>query len=134
MKQSKTWLLSILIFSIVITSIHYTDNAIFVREYPEPEWFTTSGVLITWVVMTAIAIICYWLYSRQNYWLSYFMLGVYAGTGLSSPAHYFYGELSRFSVKMHLLIWTDVFAGLSVVAFITWSLLIAQEWRTTEEI
>jgi hypothetical protein len=37
-------------------------------------------------------------------------------------------------VKMHLLIWTDVFAGLSVVAFITWSLLIAQEWRTTEEI
>jgi hypothetical protein len=132
MKQSKTWLLSILIFSIVITSIHYTDNAIFVREYPEPEWFTTSGVLITWVVMTAIAIICYWLYSRQNYWLSYFMLGVYAGTGLSSPAHYFYGELSRFSVKMHLLIWTDVFAGLSVVAFITWSLLIAQEWRSQE--
>jgi hypothetical protein len=134
MKQSKTWLLSILIFSIVITSIHYTDNAIFVREYPEPEWFTTSGVLITWVVMTAIAIICYWLYSRQNYWLSYFMLGVYAGTGLSSPAHYFYGELSRFSVKMHLLIWTDVFAGLSVVAFITWSLLIAQEWSTNKEI
>jgi hypothetical protein len=67
----------------------------YVREYPEPEWFTTSGVLITWVVMTAIAIISYWLYSRQNYWLSYFLLGMYAGTGLSSPAHYFYGELSQ---------------------------------------
>lgn len=132
MKQSKTWLLSILILSIAITSIHYTDNAIYVNQYPEPEWFTTSGVLITWGVMTAIAIISYWLYSRQNYWLSYFLLGMYAGTGLSSPAHYFYGELSRFSVKMHLLIWTDVIAGLSVVAFLTWSLLIAQEWSNQE--
>ncbi|MBW4534824.1 MAG: hypothetical protein KME09_12895 [Pleurocapsa minor HA4230-MV1] len=134
MQQSKTWLLSILILSIAITSIHYTDNAIYVHEYPEPEWFTTSGVLITWIVMTAIAIICYWLYTRQLYWLSYFLLGLYAGTGLSSPAHYFYGELSRFSVKMHLLIWTDVFAGLSVVAFIIWSALIAQEWRSSKEI
>ncbi len=84
--------------------------------------------------MSAIAIISYWLYSRQNYWLSYFLLGMYAGTGLSSPAHYFYGELSQFSIKMHILIWTDVFAGLSVVAFLTWSLLIAQEWRNSKEI
>jgi hypothetical protein len=51
MQQSKTWLLSILIFSIAITSIHST-----------------------------------------------------------------------------------VIAGLSVVAFITWSLLIAQEWRSNKEI
>lgn len=131
-QQSKTWLLSILILSIAITSIHYTDNAIYVHKYPEPEWFTTSGVLITWGVMTAIAIISYSLYSRQNYWLSYFLLGMYAGTGLSSPAHYFYGELSQFSAKMHILIWTDVIAGLSVVAFLTWSLLIAQEWRNQE--
>jgi hypothetical protein len=134
MQQSKTWLLSILILSIAITSIHYTDNAIYVHEYPEPEWFTTSGVLITWVVMTTIGIIGYWLYTRQLYWLSYFLLGMYAGTGLSSPAHYFYGELSQFSGKMHLLIWTDVFAGLLVVAFITWSALIAQEWRSSKEI
>ena len=134
MQQSKTWLRTVLIFNIVITSIHYTDNAIFVRKYPEPEWFSTSGVLLTWVVMTAIAIIGYWVYSKQNYWLSYFLLGMYAGTGLSSPAHYFYGSLSEFSVKMHILIWTDVIAGLSVVAFLTWSFLIAQEWRINREI
>lgn len=134
MKQNKTWLLSVLILNIVITSIHYTDNAVFVHEYPEPEWFSTSGVLLTWIVMTAIAIIAYWVYSKQNYWLSYFLLGMYAGTGLSSPAHYFYGSLSEFSIKMHLLIWTDAIAGLSVVAFLTWSFLFAQEWRTNREI
>ncbi|MGL4882766.1 MAG: hypothetical protein ACRC8K_17165, partial [Waterburya sp.] len=133
-QQGKTWLLSIVILNIAITSLHYTDNAIYVREYPEPEWFTTSGVLITWVVMTQIGIIGYWLYSKQLFWLSYFLLGMYAGTGLSSFAHYFYGELSQFSAKMHLLIWTDVIAGLSVVAFIIWSALIAQEWRVSKEI
>ena len=128
-KHSQTWLLAVLIFSIAITSIHYTDNAIFVNEYPEPEWFTTSGVFITWIVMTAIGIMSYWLYSQQLFWLSYLFLGIYAGTGLSSPAHYLYGAISQFSLKMHALIWTDVIAGLSVVAFIVWSLLIAQEWR-----
>ena len=133
-KQNKTWLLAVLIFSIAITSIHYTDNAIFVRQYPEPEWFTTSGVFITWIVMTLVATLSYWLYSKQYFWLSYFLLGMYAGTGLSSPAHYFYGELSQFSIKMHVMIWTDVVASLLVVAFIIWSVLIAREWRSAEEI
>ena len=134
MSQSRTWLRIVLIFNIAVTSIHYTDNAIFVRQYPEPEWFSTSGVMLTWVVMTAIGIVSYWLHSKQNYWLSYFLLGMYAGTGLSSPAHYLYGSLSEFSIKMHLLIWTDVIAGLSVVAFLIWSFLIIREWRSAKEI
>lgn len=133
-EQSKTWLLAVLIFNIAITSIHYTDNAIFVNDYPEPEWFTTSGVFVTWIVMTSIGIITYWIYSQQYFWLSYFLLGIYAGTGLSSPAHYFYGELSQFSAKMHVLIWSDAIAGLSIVGFIIWSVLILQEWRTKEKI
>ncbi|MGF1591250.1 MAG: hypothetical protein ACFCU7_18795, partial [Pleurocapsa sp.] len=83
------YLIGILFTCKSLTSIHYTDNAIYVHNYPEPEWFTTSGVFITWGVMTAIAFISYWLYNQQLYWLSYFLLGMYAGTGLSSPAHYF---------------------------------------------
>ena len=133
-QQKKNWLLAVLIFSIVITSIHYTDNAIFVDRYPEPEWFTTSGVFLTWAILTLVAMISYWLYSQEHFWSSYFLLGMYAGTGLSSPAHYFYGELSQFSIKMHVLIWIDVIAGLSVVAFIIWSALITQEWRKKKEV
>ena len=133
-QQNKTWLLAILILNIVITSIHYADNAIFVRQYPEPEWITTSGIFTTWIVMTLIGIVGYWFYSKQNYWLSYLQLGAYAGTGLSSSAHYFYGELSQFSPKMHAFIWLDIIAGLAVVAFLTRSFLIDQEWRSRQEI
>ena len=131
-QQSKTWLLAILIFSIAITSIHYTDNAIFVNEYPEPEWITTPGVFISWGVMTAIAIMSYLLYNKQYFWLSYLFLGIYSVTGLSSPTHYLYGALSQFSIKMHVFIWLDAIAGLSVVAFIIWSALITQQWRKTK--
>lgn len=132
-QQNKTWLLAILIFNIVSTSLHYTDNAIFINKYPEPEWITTSGVFIAWGVMTLISIISYGFYTKQNFWLSYLLLGIYAGTGLSSLAHYFYGELSQFSIKMHAFIWSDAIAGLSVVGFIIWSALILQEWSVTEE-
>ena len=131
-QQSKTWLLSILIFNIAITSMHYTDNAIFLEDYPEPSWITTSGVFISWVIMTSIAIMSYWLYARQNFWSSYLFLSIYSITGLSSPAHYLYGELSQFSVKMHAFIWSDVVAGLLVLGFVIWSILIARQWRITE--
>ena len=131
--RGRKWLLIILLFNIAITSIHYTDNALFVANYPEPKWITTSGVFLTWIVMTSIGIIGYWFYRQQYYWLSYFLLGLYAGTGLSSPAHYFYGSWLRFSSKMHAFIWSDAIAGLTVVGFIIWSGLLAREWRTVKE-
>lgn len=124
-----TLLLTVVIANIIITSLHYTDNALFVDIYPEPQWFTTSGVFITWAIMTAIAIISYWLYSKKNYWLSYVALIIYSITGLSSPAHYLYGAMSEFSVKMHFLIWTDFLAGISVIGFIIWSGLVKKEWQ-----
>ncbi|MEM7594706.1 MAG: hypothetical protein AAF383_24940 [Cyanobacteria bacterium P01_A01_bin.83] len=128
-KQNKTWLLAILIFSIVITSIHYTDNAIFINNYPEPEWITRSGIFISWVVMTLIGITSYWLYRQHNYWWSYLLLSIYSVTGLSSPSHYLYGELSQFSLKMHTFIWSDVIAGSLVISFVIWSGLILKQWR-----
>ena len=131
--RSRKWLLAILILNIAVTSVHYTDNAIFVADYPEPEWITTSGVFLTWIVMTSIGIIGYWFYRQQYFWLCYLLLGLYAGTGLSSIAHYFYGSWSQFSFKMHAFIWSDTIAGLTVVGFIVWSVLLAQQWRTAKE-
>ena len=130
--NGKTGLQIILVLNIIITSLHYTDNALYVDLYPEPEWISTSGVFLTWGVMTAIGILGYWLYGKQKYWLSYLLLGIYAGTGLSSTAHYFYGALSQFSFKMHTFIWSDAIAGSLVVGFLVWSVLIAQQWRTTQ--
>lgn len=122
-------LLAILAINIAITSLHYTDNALFVDVYPEPNWITTSGVFITWGIMTVIALISYWLYLQKNYWLSYLALVIYSITGLSSPTHYFYGTMPEFSLKMHFLIWSDFIVGLLIVGFIMWSSLLKREWQ-----
>jgi hypothetical protein len=123
-------LLGIIVTNIIITIFHYADNALFVELYPEPEWITTSGVLITWGIMTAIASVSYWLYCQQKYWLSYSTLAVYSLTGLSSPIHYLYGDISNFSIKMDLLIWSDFIVGLSAIVFIAWSGLVKKEWKS----
>jgi hypothetical protein len=130
MKQKhQTILLLVLIASIISTSLHYTDNAIFVDRYPEPQWFTTSGVFITWGIMTLVGIVGYWLYTQQKFWASYLFLSVYSFTGLSSPAHYFYGAMSVFSLKMHALIWSDALTSLLVLVFVVWSALLSKDWQ-----
>jgi hypothetical protein len=127
--QHQTILLFVVIVSIISTSFHYTDNAIFVDKYPEPEWFTTSGVFVTWIVMTLIGIAGYWFYTKEKLWASYFCLSIYSLTGLSSPAHYLYGKMSEFSLKMHALILFDVLTGLLVLGFVIWSGLLLKEWQ-----
>ncbi len=127
--RSKT-LLVILITNIIITSLHYIDNAIFISKYPEPDWITVSGVYITWAILTLVGFAGYWFYRQNKLWLAYFCLGIYSITGLSSPTHYFYGAMSEFSVKMHALICLDAIAGALILLFVLRSLLWLREWQT----
>ncbi len=124
----RTTLLLFLLASIISTSFHYTDNATFINNYPEPDWITVSGIYITWIVMTIIGIVGYWLYTQEKLGLSYLCLCIYSVTGLSSPAHYFYGAMSNFSTKMHTLIWLDLLTGAFVLGFVIWSGLLLREW------
>lgn len=120
-------LLSLLIVSVVSTSIHYTDNFLFFKKYPQPEWITLPSIYISWIILTAIGVAGYWLYRNRRFWLAYVCLVTYSLTGLSSLGHYFYGAMSEFSAKMHLFIWTDGLTGLAVLGFTLWSGLILRE-------
>jgi hypothetical protein len=126
-------LLSIVICNCVTTWMHYTDNAIYVKQYPEPDWFTTSAVFITVALMTPIGLFGYWLYRQHKYLLAYIVLGIYAITGLSSPGHYLFPGAMDMTMKMHSLIWLDAIAGLSLIGFILWSAAILHEWSIISE-
>lgn len=121
-------LLLLLVISIISTFIHYTDNFFSFEQYPQPDWITLSSIYISWVVLTAIGIIGYSLYRSRRFGLAYLCLLLYSITGLSSLGHYLYGNLSDFSMKMHLFIWTDGLIGLSVLSFTLWSGLVLKEW------
>lgn len=128
-KSHQVGLLLVLVFNIVSTICHYTDNALFVDKYPEPQWFTTAGVFATLILMTPFGLLGYWLYCKGHFWAAYLCLGFYSITSLASPGHYLYPILSPMSVKMHVLIWTDAIAGMTLIIFLLWSGLFVQEWR-----
>jgi hypothetical protein len=122
----------LLIASIIATGIHFTDNYRFIEQYPQPVWITAPSIpsiYKSWLLLTAVGIAGYWLYKFDKFWLAYGCLILYSLTGLASPGHYFYGSLSQFSLKMHLLIWADGMTGLAVFGFTFWSALILKEWQ-----
>jgi hypothetical protein len=86
-KRPQQILLAILALNLVSTWLHYMDNALFLNQYPGPEWFTPLGVLATVIVMTPIGLFGYWLY-----------------TSVSSPGHYLFPMVTPMSFKMHGLI------------------------------
>ena len=119
--EVKRQLLKILLVTCTIsTAIHFTDNYLYIEQYPQPEWISASSIYISWLVWTVIGVIGYWLYSSQKYWLAYLCLVIYSFCGIDSLGHYFYGAMSDFSVKMHLLILTDGLTGLAVLGFTVW--------------
>jgi hypothetical protein len=120
----------ILIASIISTAIHFIDNYRFIHLYPQPIWITAPSIYQSWIILTVVGIIGYWLYKFRKFWLAYLCLMIYSLTGLASPGHYLYGSLSQFSLKMHLFIWTDALVGLAMLAFILWSSVILKEWLT----
>ncbi|MEE3717149.1 hypothetical protein V2H45_10365 [Tumidithrix elongata RA019] len=122
------WLRIFLLASIISTAIHYTDNYVFIADYPQPDWITLPSIYISWIVLTGIGILGYWLYQQDKFWLAYSCLSIYSLTGLSSVAHYFYGSISQFSLKMHFFIWTDWLTGFSILGFTLWSTFLAKSW------
>jgi hypothetical protein len=130
-KPHQKILLAILVLNLISTWLHYTDNALFLNLYPGPEWFTPTGVMAVVIVMTPIGLLGYWLYIKQLFWLSYCFLGVYSITSVSSPGHYLFPMVTPMSIKMHGLIWLDGISGLSLIGFLLWSWILAQEWRSS---
>ncbi|MDJ0703369.1 MAG: hypothetical protein QNJ46_08820 [Leptolyngbyaceae cyanobacterium MO_188.B28] len=130
-KRHQSILLAIILLNLISTWLHYTDNALFLSQYPGPDWFSPVGIFSAVAVMTPIGLFGYWCYSRQSLWLAYLSLSVYSITSVSSPGHYLFPMMAPMSLKMHSLIWLDAVAGLSLICFLLWSGVIAQEWRTT---
>jgi hypothetical protein len=133
-KSPQQILFAIVLLNLISTWLHYTDNALFLNQYPGPAWFTPIGILAIVIVMTPIGLSGYWLYIKRSFWSAYVLLGMYSVTSVSSPAHYLYPMIMPMSLKMHSLIWLDGLSGLSLICFIVWSWAILKEWKNSNVI
>lgn len=128
-KHRQTLLLSLLAINVVATLLHYADNFFFFERYPAPTWMHPHHVYIAWLILTPFAVAGYVQYVRQAFWSAYLCLCLYSVTSLGGSAHYFFGSVSTFSLKMHGLIWFEELVGYALVGFIVWSGFILKEWR-----
>jgi hypothetical protein len=128
--QRQTWLLIGLTINVVATILHYTDNFLFFAKYPAPVWMHPNHVWIAWLILVPFVVVGCIQYAKSNFWIAYFCLCVWALTSVGGIAHYFFGSMSDFSLKMHIFIWFEELTGLALLGFVFWSCLILQEWRT----
>jgi hypothetical protein len=116
-------LLVLLVAGVVSTAIHYTDNAVYVEDYPQPDWISEGLIYVSWVAFTAIGILGYRLYRAERYLPAHLLLLVYTYTGISSLGHYLYSGVEQLSARQHLHIATDAITGTAILAFVLWSAL-----------
>lgn len=116
----------VVVASVLITALHYTDNYLYIDDYPGPDWVHREIVYIAWSLLTLIGIAGYLFYRDGRATPAGMYLLVYSYTGLSSLGHYPYGSFDDFSPRMHAFIWTDALVGAAVLACAAWILLSGQ--------
>ena len=110
------WILG---FGIVSTGLHFTHNFVASDQYPDD---LVSGkvvqvaILVSWPLFTGIALYAYRLYAHGDYRRAHPMLIAYGFFGLTTAGHFLDGvpDIAPFWFGT---IFTDVLAGLAVLAF-----------------
>jgi hypothetical protein len=110
----------ILCFSILSTGAHYAHNFVRMDDYPGGGPAVKVAILLSWPLLTAIAIYGYRLYAAGRFREAHICLLLYAPLGLVTPAHFLYGE-PDIPAFFYATIFTDGIAGLAVVGFVVWS-------------
>ena len=112
--------------TIVLTLIHFTDNAVNVDEYPkagwQPDWFEWL-VVAGWFVYSAVGVAGYRFYREGREPAAEVCLLVYGVAVASSLAHFLYGSPAEMPVLSAVSVFVDVAAGLGIMAVAVWSAL-----------
>jgi len=115
----------ILAFSIASTLIHYTHNFVEIDSYPPSDLVSNglvqAGILISWPLLTLVGLLGYRWYSQRRFPAAQYALIAYAPLGLLTMGHFLEGnpEIPAF---FYATIFTDLIAGVAVLAFAAWSL------------
>ena len=107
--------------SIVVTAFHFTDNAVSIEDYPQPDWITEAVVWIAWPLFSAVGVAGYLLYRDGKFPLASWILLAYAFAGISSLGHFLSGSPDEFTTRGVVSILADGLAGVAVLTVALWS-------------
>ena len=122
----------VVIVSIVLTAFHFTDNALSIETYPQPDWISEAVVWISWPIFTALGITAYLLYSRGREQLGAWFLLAYSYTGLSSLGHFLSGSPDEFTTRGLISVFMDGAIGAVVLGVAIWAILAHRKQHVPE--
>lgn len=102
--------------------LHFMHNAVYLRNYPNlPAWLTSTGVVAAWLVVAAVGVLGYLLYSRVSRAAGLVTISVYAVLGFGGLDHYTVAPVSAHTVAMNLTILLEGAAAAVLLVFVAWS-------------
>ena len=98
---------------------HFFHNAEFCGDYPNlPAWISRSTVYLSWLGITAIGAVGFWLSRGRRPVIGLGLLAVYALLGFAGLGHYARAPIARHTLVMNLTIWFEVITGAGLLAMV----------------
>jgi hypothetical protein len=111
--------------------LHFTHNAVYLRDYPSlPAWLTSAGVVAAWLVVAATGVLGYLLYSRISRVAGLITISAYAVLGFGGLDHYTVAPVSAHTVAMNLTILLEVVTAAVLLVFVARSALVMVAQRS----
>ena len=105
--------------------LHFIHNAVYLRDYPNlPAWLTSGGVIAAWLVVAAVGVLGYRLYSRVSRAAGSIAIAAYAVLGFGGLDHYTVAPVSAHTVAMNLTILLEVATAAVLLIFFARSALL----------
>jgi hypothetical protein len=104
--------------------LHSMHNAVYLRNYPNlPAWLTSTGVVAAWLVVAAVGILGYLLYSRVSRVAGLVTISAYAVLGFGGLDHYTVAPVSAHTRAMNLTILLEAVTSAVLLVFVARSAL-----------
>ena len=110
--------------AVVVSIVHYTDNAVNFGDYPEaPSYVPTSAAIVAgfWFAFTAAGLAGYLLFRRGPSDLAVLLLAAYSGSGLVGIGHYLVPGATSMPWWRQAHVCLDIACGIAMFAFALWA-------------
>ncbi len=92
--------------------LHFVHNAAYLQDYPNlPAWLTSAGVFAAWLVVAAVGVLGYLIYTLVSRAAGLITIGIYALLGFGGLDHYAVAPVFAHTVTMNLTILLEVAAA-----------------------
>jgi hypothetical protein len=102
----------LLAINLVASALHFGDNMLRFREYPEPAWITGPHVVdALWLLITPLLGVGWYLARRERRWASVGVLWTYGVLSMLVLGHYLYASPSSLSFRINFFILLEASAA-----------------------